>query len=518
MFLHGVTAVPIRDYFAGPATILITGLTTFLSACTGEQAAPNSDLAFAGEIDHAVRDLLSETGAEAGISIAVYTPEGKYIRAYGMADSEGAEAATIDTAFYIASSTKSFLALAMLDLQDQELLNLDTSLEAFAPDVDFGTSIPVGDIKLENLLTHTSGISNEPIEFRNAFSGDHSTEILSGLLTKCTVNPEAPLDTFLYSNIGYIVLAMLTEERFGQSWQDVIKTNLIDRMGLTRTTSRMSVAEGENWSVAKPHLPSAEGEIRRSRLEKNDTTMHAAGGMLMSGSDAAIWLELLVEDGRVGGQRILPRGLVEASRESRVDVGKSFGVYSRDAYGLGWYIGRYGEDTFIHHFGGYPGYRSHISYMPERDIGVAVFVNESLTGSLFADQIANWIYDRHRGERISADDVSGLASRYSEKLLEFHARREKQSAQAWQLALPNSSYVGIYHNAGLGTLEIMIEDNELSAKLGMLSAPLQPFERENSARTELIPLSGSILAFDVEDVSVNGLTWNGEYFRKRKSE
>ena len=71
----------------------------------------------------------------------------------------------------------------------------------------------------------------------------------------------------------------------------------------------------------------------------------------------------------------------------------TFGDYVRTGYGLGWQVGRYRDDVLIHHFGNFSGSRAHVSFMPERGLGVAVLVNEDAVAGELADLVANYAYD-----------------------------------------------------------------------------------------------------------------------------
>src|SRR5437764_9263165 len=82
------------------------------------------------------------------------------------------------TAYYIGSTTKAYTGLACAILASRGQLDLDAPISKYLPEVTLANA-PT----LRAFLTHTSGIENEPIVFRTAFSGDHTPKQLIALLS-----------------------------------------------------------------------------------------------------------------------------------------------------------------------------------------------------------------------------------------------------------------------------------------------------------------------------------------------
>ena len=138
-----------------------------MAAAPATTAAPARPLAQTAEIDAVVTRALERLDGVPGIAVAVYTPEGTYARGFGYADVERGLRADADTAFYIASSTKSFTALAMAALEAKGRIDLDQTVSAYAPDAPFPAAAGADRARLRDLLTHTSGMDNGPIGFRS---------------------------------------------------------------------------------------------------------------------------------------------------------------------------------------------------------------------------------------------------------------------------------------------------------------------------------------------------------------
>ncbi len=480
---------------------------SFVGAQACSTPAPKADaptpLAISDDIDAFVEAAIEELGIVPGFSLAVYTPEGVYTRGFGVTDVNTGEPVTSDTAFYIASSTKSFTSLAMNTLHHRGEINLDATLNEFAPDASFSDAVLPGQVILRDLLTHTSGIENFPISWRAAYSGEHTPQINWRLLSSSVVNEEAPYGEFQYTNTGYNILTIMSDAKLGVNWQDLIAREIIEPAGMTRTTAYMSKAKNEGWSLAKPHFTGFKSGPVRVELEKTDATMQSAGGMVMSANDSLLWLELFINDGMVGGKQIIPADVVKETREPLAIVGGDYRDYKRDHYGLGWYIGPYNDDLLVHHFGGFAGFRAHVSYMPNRKIGVAAFINDDVAGHPFPDVVANFIYDRLAGRddawETAQQSLAQLVERRDRIFKGIAADRERRAAREWLLSLPKEAYAGTYIASLYGTILVDVTDDDMRVSMGNLHTVAEPFTKPDTIRVELVPYSGDVLQFIVEN-------------------
>ncbi|WP_299361619.1 hypothetical protein [Winogradskyella sp.] len=86
----------------------------------------------------------------------------------------------------------------------------------------------------------------------------------------------------------------------------------------------------------------------------------------------------------------------------------------------------------------------------------------------------------------------------------------------WQLELPHEEYAGTYISELFGTLEIKyIVGNQLTAQVGNLKSPVaEPYTDPNSIRVEMIPRSGSVIHFNIEEGIVVKAIWDGLTYTK----
>ncbi|MEP1382801.1 MAG: serine hydrolase [Paraglaciecola sp.] len=477
------------------------------------------DIELTNQIDTQIASAMAKLKVVSGISIAVYSEQGTYTNAFGVVDVETQEPATADSAFYVASSTKSMVAVVMAILHERGVINLDSTLSEFAPDANFPAEVQPTKVTLRHLLAQSSGLINLPIQNRLAFTGQYSSEILWGLLAQTKVNTKEPMGTFNYTNYNYNILTMLVEHKLNKSWKEILTDEIFDKVGMDRTSAYISKAENEQWSLARPHTTLDKNSPKRTYLEKTDVTMQSAGGVIMSAKDAAKWLEIIIQQGKYQNTQVIPKAAIQATLKPNVTVNRKFADYTRDYYGLGWYIGTYKEKPFIHHFGGFSGTRAHVSFMPNSKVGVVVFVNGDGVGFKFADIVANYLYglfeDPNQAKYKFEQDVADLANWRDKMQAKVIARKEQLSQRQWKLNLPFEKYLGTYTNSLYGSFEVSLKQQALLFEAGNLHAIATPYIIPNSVRVELVPGSGEAIVFSLNsNNNVSNLTYQGSIFNK----
>jgi CubicO group peptidase (beta-lactamase class C family) len=467
----------------------------------------------AADIDAFVRHAMTTVGTVPGLSLAVVNgDEVVMVAGYGVADVETRQPVDADTAFYIASSTKSFTALAIARMADRGEVGLDEPLSTWTGP----TALPAdqaNSVTLSDLLSHQSGLGNDAIGYRLAFSGQHTPAIMQALLGETTQNPEAPRGTFRYTNTGYNIATTLIEGRFGRSWQALVDEEVLVPAGMTHTTARISAARAAGV-FANGHLAYGPDGAVRSPLQKVDGTLQSAGGLVSTARDMARWLELQINDGRLDGRQVFPAGLVTSTHRARALQDRAFGAYHRDGYGLGWQTGRYGEDVLIHHFGNFSGSRAHVSFAPARRLGVVVMVNEDLVTGELADLVANYVYDRfnERPDLEAAYDtlLATMVATRDRRLAALTRARAERAARPSMLSHPLETYQGTWVSPAMGTIEITQADGRLVVRSGVMSATAEAATDAESIRVELVPFEGQIITF-----APDSLTFAGHVFTRQ---
>lgn len=494
-------------------------ISTILAFPASAQDREPDRAGFRADLDAFVRKAMAEVEAVRGLAIAVVDGSGVvHTAGYGLADVETNVPATAETPFYIASSTKSFTALAIAAMAARGEVDLDAPLDVLSPDSEVPAGI-AGRITLVDLLSHRSGIDNGPISYRVAFTGDWSSELLWSL-TRETRESDVPYGTFQYSNAGYNLATILIEHRFQRDWRGLVNDEVLAPLGMTNTTADIDQLRTSGQAVAVGYLGLEAGQPQRAFLQKTNATMHSAGGLVSTAKDMARWLEAQIDDGVVEGRRVLPEGLIASTHVSRVAQDNAFGPFVRTGYGLGWQVGRYGDDLLLHHFGNFSGNRAHVSFMPERRLGVAVMINEDSIAGELADVVASYVYDWFAG-------LPNLDAAYDEKLVVLTAARDARRQGVAQgrlslaqrprmLSLADPAYVGDYVSPVLGTLLVRQTPSGLEIAIGVLHAVAENFTVPESVRVELTPFRGEPVVFVLDAAGRPvALTYAGEEFLRQ---
>ena len=426
-----------------------------------------------------------------GIGIAVTGPEGLiYANGFGYADVESRIPVTPDTLFYIASTTKSLTTTVAAVLEADGRLDLNASAIQYLPELAYTAALKDHDITLVDLLSCSFGHqNNEAFEYRTAYSGDYSRarliEIFGASVTSDT--------SFEYTNTGFIVASMILDDlEESGSWKDSVDRIVLKPLNMTHTTGYVSNTKDLPIAVGYSYR----GGLQRLRFAKLDSTMHAAGGHFSSARDLARWVQVNMNRGRIDDIQYIPENVMDRVHTQYTEVDTRFYKYRRYGYELGWYRSDYEGDLLVHDFGSYPGYRSHISYMPEHGIGVAVLTN-GYAGSFFlVDVIANYAYDVLLGK-------DNLAEKYAKELGDVVAMRErrdsgidKSNAKFLDYSPGAAQYAGVYENSQFGRIVITAGADSLHASFGVLSSTLRPYGSTNKFIEELVPGSLNLVIFD----------------------
>jgi D-alanyl-D-alanine carboxypeptidase len=149
----------------------------------------------------------------------------------GLANIKAGKSITDQSVFHPCSVTKTFTALAILNLQQQGILNIEQPVKTYWPKFPY-----MGDITIHHLLSHTAGIPN-PIPLRwihlvNEHSSFDRNAFFQSIFEKHKTVKTGPNEKFLYSNLGYVLLGQLIEKMSGKKYEEFITGNIISKIGI----------------------------------------------------------------------------------------------------------------------------------------------------------------------------------------------------------------------------------------------------------------------------------------------
>ena len=484
-----------------------------------------SEKDFTAAYDAQIRKTLATFPELPSIAIVVIKDDKPiFVHAYGMADMENGVKADTDTLYYIASSTKSFTALTAAMLDQEGKIKLSDPVTKYTPGIQFKTEIP-DKVTIRDLLTHTSGLRNGALVNRLAFTGQIDQREIDHVFAEGTTFNDAFFGKYNYTNLGYNIYGLALHYSLNKKWQDLLQERIFTPAGLKHTTAYVSQARTKKFQIAAPYVIDTDaadaGKMVRSKLEKTDQNMQSAGGIFMSVSDLGRWLNLNMNGGKLDGKQVVPTDLIRSAQTGYTKSTRNEPPFSGDGeYGLGWQIGKYRNEKVIYHHGGYPGYRSHVSFLPEKRIAVGVLVNNDALGGRVADMLAAYAYDWWlRTENFDADyakELEETTKGYENRKQGIAAEAAARAKREWQLTKPFTDYAGSYTNDLLGTIEIVAQEKALAVRMGNINTVATPFTQKDTIRVVMLPGgNGEVIGFMKDsEGNFSSLNYGGATFTK----
>ena len=288
-------------------------------------------------------------------------------KAYGLANRELAVTNQLETKFRLGSVTKQFTATSVMILIEREKLRLADPLSKFIENCPKAWA----GITIRHLLNHTSGIP----AFTDFPDNDHYERLPMTPLETIARFRDKPLEfvpgeRFSYDDSGYFLLAYIIERASGQSYEDFLRKNIYEPLGMVNSgyDHPRIILKDRASGYAREN-----GELVNAMLMEMDTPF-GAGSMYSTVGDLLRWDQALYADKLISRksleQMFTPfQGPYPAVRPWEQ------GLYSRHRYGYGWFITKWFGHDLIWHGGVIHGFCSAILRYPEDRILVIVLEN-----------------------------------------------------------------------------------------------------------------------------------------------
>jgi CubicO group peptidase (beta-lactamase class C family) len=262
----------------------------------------------------------------------------------------------VDTQYRIGSITKTFIAALVMRLRDEGRLDLGDPLDKHLP----GTVL--GDRTIAQLLSHTGGVTSESpgVWWERAAGADW-------VALRDSLGPEAMVlragSKFHYSNVGYGVLGELVARLRGSSWVQVVNKELLQPLGMTRTTPSPQAPHALGWAV-HPHA-----DVVLPEPTPDAGAMAPAGQLWSTLTDLARWLRFIAGD---SGDVLHPDTVAEMRAPVTVDDGDTWA----SGFGLGLQLFRDSGRRIAGHTGSMPGFLAALLHA-EGGTGALVLANST---------------------------------------------------------------------------------------------------------------------------------------------
>lgn len=295
-----------------------------------------------------------------------------YCKGTGMADDENGIAFTSTTVCPIASLTKQFTAMGIMQLYEKGLLDIEDPLSKYLPD------FPRGDeITLKHLLTQSSGIETWVDQYTDESEFLPMDEVSVANIIKMIEGKYIhfePGSKFGYSNTNYLILGYILEQVSGLRYAQYMQKNIFDPVGMQNTG--VAYADGQQTF-------SAVGYIQTSDTERTPVTDLPAFEYCLKGFGGDGCICSTVEDLFLWDQALKTELLLSKEYMDMIFT-PSVTIAEEVSYGFGWYLqpaeSEYG--TVYVHNGAFPGFSSQNAILVDKDITAIFIMNLDCTSTI----------------------------------------------------------------------------------------------------------------------------------------
>jgi CubicO group peptidase (beta-lactamase class C family) len=302
-----------------------------------------------------------------------------YTKGFGARNLEKNLPFTENTLFGIGSISKSFTAIAIMQLMERGVINLQDPVEKYLNFKLGDNSIP---IRICNLLSHSSGLPEldgnvtaiarqlgridtiVPVSSENDFFlhlNGASSEIF-----------DKPDKFFFYNNDMYTCAGLVVEKLTNMKFEDYIDKHILTPLKMNRSTYLKEEFDKDN-DVLTGYLPSEEKSPIRPCSHPFDKFIYAPGGLLSSVKEMQNYIIMLINEGKFNDLEIIKKTSIEEMWKPYIK--SPYGA--NDAwYGFGWVIEKdFLGDRLIHHGGNVATSTAFLAIVPNKKMGVIIGAN-----------------------------------------------------------------------------------------------------------------------------------------------
>jgi len=325
----------------------------------------------AANVDFAAIDKFIEAEMQAqripGLALGIVQGDQiVHLKGFGIADPSG-RAVTVQTPFIIGSLSKSFTALAIMQLVEEGKVELDAPVQRYLPWFRVADETASAQITVRHLLYQTSGLSTKTGRSFQG-SGDVSDSALEQTVRKLSeVELTGPVGVaYQYSTVNYSVLGLIVQTVSGQSYETYIQEHIFDLLEMHNSFTSQAdaqpqgLATGYNYAFGIPmavDLPHNRGLL-------------PAGYLISSAEDMAHYLIAQLNDGRYEDAALLSSSGMVETHNPAVPTG-----VTDTFYGMGWVVGPINGIPAVHHQGETFNFHANMILLPDRRQGIVVLIN-----------------------------------------------------------------------------------------------------------------------------------------------
>jgi D-alanyl-D-alanine carboxypeptidase len=314
---------------------------------------------------------------------------------FGFSDLEKNNSATEDTTYNAYSITKTFTALAILQLAERKKLDIKQSVKKYLPDFPYSSEITI-----RQLMAHSAGIPNPiPLNWIHLASEHKSFNrniFFAQIFTKNNKTKSEPNEKYAYSNLGYVLLGQLIEKVSGITYEEYVKANILQPLNINPTKLDFTISDTHAKGYHKKYSFS---NLILGLLMDKSKYMDKTKGTWSSFKD--IYVNGVSYGGLIGTRDAFMKYIQELLKPNckllsddykkmlftinHTNNGKETGMC------LSWFSGQLNGQQYFAHAGGGGGYYCEIRIYPNLKMGSVIMFNRTgMSDERFLDKL-----DRH---------------------------------------------------------------------------------------------------------------------------
>ncbi len=420
------------------------------------------------ELDNYIRKGMQDWKIP-GLSVAIVkNGVPVYTKGFGIRELGKPSLVDENTQFGMMSTTKAMTALAIAMLVDEGKVAWDDPVTKFLPWFELSDPYVTRELTVRDLLTHNSGLSNTDLLWvRGDMNSRQIIERLRGVKLDYSLRAG-----FIYQNVMYQVAGEVVQASSGISWQDFVKTRIMNPIGMTQSQPTLALMLSKHY----PNVSAAHFEIdEKPRVisESPVDAVPAAGAAWSTAADSSKWLAFLLADGCAGKTRLVStenfRVLLKPQVLVPIDEFYPTAALTKPhwmSYGYGWFQQDYQGKFVAMHTGSMDGRTAIIGLMPDENVGVSIFGN--IDHAEFRHALMWRVLDAFSGQA-PRDWSAEFLSLYGDLKAQNKKARDEYETKRVLNTTPSSAlskYAGRYEHAIYGDLNVVEKNGALHIALG----------------------------------------------------
>ncbi len=309
----------------------------------------------------------------------------EYANGFGARCLDGNLPMTVDTIIGIGSISKSFTALAIMQLVEQGKIDLRAPVDNY---IDFKLGSKKNPISIHHLLSHSSGFPDLDATYIPIARGLGSSEIttpmsswndfllhINGARNEQFSDPDM---NFFYNNDFFTVLGLIVEKVSGMKFENYVKEKILVPLGMNRTIyTREDFEKVEDKLTG--YIRSGDGTFKNYD-HPFDEKIYAPGGLLSSAREMGNYMRALMNSGKFNETQIIQQSSLEQmwGKYTKMPEETSYVLFKEAWYGYAWMIENFFDYKLIHHGGDIITSSGQLSIIPEQKIGIFIGANMSI--------------------------------------------------------------------------------------------------------------------------------------------